>query len=140
MPSDNEASQYSVSSPPPPAPLRVRYEMGPGKGQQTGQHTFNWLEIIRKLRLGDILSLEPIRQGQLPAGLENLERVLKEERLVGEMAQRLADPHGVERSALSSEKITHLFGVELDEADPAAAERDEAIGVGFNFFCLVGCF
>lgn len=45
------------------------------------------------------------------------------------MAQRLADPDGVELPLVAREEIAHLLGVELEELDLALPESEEPVGI-----------
>lgn len=75
--------------------------------------------IILHLLIGQVFTLEPIRQDELSPGRQELVRVLKEQGLVGEMRERLGYPDDVECTEfiLSAEKVSHLFRVERDEFD-----------------------
>lgn len=88
--------------------------------------TFNWRDIRLELLFSQILRLEPISHDQLPTGVQQLGSILEEKLLVRKMAYGLRDPHTIELGNiwLCVEEVTHLLGIELDEADRAVAQLE----------------
>lgn len=54
------------------------------------------------------------------------------------MAQRLADPDGIEGTRVRSEKLAHLLGVQLNEADFTLSKGNIPLRVLIALFFLAG--
>jgi len=77
--------------------------------------TFNRLDISNLLCIRQPLSLEPVRDDQLPFGFQELVYIVEEELLIWQMTHRFRDPDAVEGCCIGGcgEEITHLLGVKL---------------------------